>query len=104
VNIVSEALANIARHARATHAWLSLAVRDGQVELRVEDDGCGLATEPATAAGSLGAAQARSGHHGIAIMRERARRIGGRLELRPRQGAGTLLTLNFPLPAAVART
>jgi two-component system nitrate/nitrite sensor histidine kinase NarX len=108
VNIASEALANIARHARASHAWLSLAVNDGQVELRIEDDGCGLAAGAGSVADTVDvpsdATPARSGHHGIAIMGERARRIGGRLELRPRQGAGTLLTLNFPLPATAVRT
>jgi two-component system nitrate/nitrite sensor histidine kinase NarX len=90
VHIVSEALANVARHARAAHAWLSLAVHGGEVELKVEDDGAGFGT---------GAPSAGEGHHGIEIMRERARRIGGRLELRSRQGGlGTLVKLNFPLP------
>ena len=91
VHIVSEALANIARHARATRAWLSLAVHDGEVEVKVEDDGDGLA------AADVGATP-ETGHHGIAIMRERARRIGGALELRPRQGVGTLVRLHFPMP------
>jgi two-component system, NarL family, nitrate/nitrite sensor histidine kinase NarX len=92
LHIVSEALANIGRHAHATHAWLSLTLRDGRVEVRVEDDGCGLAADAAAA-----------GHHGIEIMRERARRIGGELEIRPRHGVGTMLQLNFPVPRGVGR-
>jgi two-component system, NarL family, nitrate/nitrite sensor histidine kinase NarX len=92
LHIVSEALANIGRHAHATHAWLSLTLRDGRVEVRVEDDGCGLAADAAGA-----------GHHGIEIMRERARRIGGELEIRPRHGVGTMLQLNFPVPRGVGR-
>jgi len=96
VHIVSEALANVARHARATHAWLSVAIQDGRVEVRVEDDGCGLATT-AEAPGPT------AGHHGIEIMHERARRIGGELELAPRQGVGTIVRLNFPMPQGVNR-
>ena len=95
VHIVSEALANIARHARATQAWLSLVVRNGRVELRVEDDGCGPAANAAPGA--------MNGHHGLEIMRERARRIGGELEVLPRIGPGTMVTLNFPLPQAAGR-
>jgi len=76
--IVQEALANVIKHAGARNARVLIERSPRRLQVMVEDDGCGLATEPATAAGSLGAAQARSGHHGIAIMRERARRIGGR--------------------------
>jgi len=97
LHIVSEALANIGRHARATHAWLSVTLQDGRVEVRVEDDGCGLAA-------SASAAGAGAGHHGIEIMRERARRIGGELQIRPRQGVGTMLQLNFPMPRGAGRS
>lgn len=96
LQIVSEALANIARHARATHVWLSVSLHDGRVELRVEDNGCGL---PATA----DAAETGTGHHGIAIMRERARRIGGELDIGPRQGVGTMLRLYLPMPRGNAQ-
>lgn len=95
LQIVSEALANIVHHARASHAWLSVTQQDGRVEVRVEDDGCGLDA-------NVRAAGAAAGHHGIEIMRERARCIGGELEIRPRQGVGTMLQLNFPLPRAAA--
>jgi len=96
VHIVSEALANIARHAHATHAWLSVAIQGDRVEVRVEDDGCGLADTLATSA-PIG------GHHGIAIMHERARRIGGEMELAPRHGGGTMVRLNLPVPRGVSR-
>ena len=96
VQIVSEALANIARHACATQAWLTVAQREGRVEVRVEDDGCGL---PQTA----DAGGARGGHHGIEIMRERARRIGGDLKLQPRPGSGTTVRLSFPAPGPTIR-
>ncbi len=88
--IVQEALGNIARHARARHAWVHVE-RDGPtLEVRVEDDGSGLRT-PADDDGS---------HYGVSIMRERARRLGGTLELGPRAGRGTCVRLRFPLAAA----
>ncbi len=83
-HIVQEALANVARHARAQHARLQIAPgHGGQVEILVEDDGHGLA--PHAGAGGT--------HHGLQIMQERARRIGARLEIGPRDGGGTRVRL-----------
>ena len=85
--IVQEALANIARHAGAHHAWLHVE-RDGDaLEVRVEDDGSGL---PSLADDS-------DTHYGLAIMRDRARRLGGTLEVGPRPGGGTRVCLHVPL-------
>lgn len=92
--IASEALTNVNRHANATQAWVTLAPADrGRVELRVEDDGQGLRQE----AGD-------PGHHGINIMGERARRLGGQVGLGPRDGGGTVVTLSFPLPSVAPKT
>ena len=86
-HIVQEALSNIARHARASHALLRIAAAPGgAVEVLVDDDGAGL---------SLGAALGGS-HYGIEIMLERARRMGGSLEVGPRPGGGTRVRLLFP--------
>jgi len=92
-HIVQEALNNIARHAAASHARLHIGpVRGSSVEVSVEDDGTGL---PATAA-------AGGAHYGLDIMQERARRIGGTLEIGPRQGGGTRVRLAFPVQGAEA--
>lgn len=91
-HVVREALANVAQHARAHRAWLWLDARDGEVEIVVEDDGAG--TGPV--AGDAGAAAT---HHGLAIMDERARRLGGRLEIGARVGGGTRVRLAFPQAA-----
>ncbi|MBA4177671.1 MAG: histidine kinase [Leptothrix sp. (in: Bacteria)] len=92
-HIVQEALTNIARHAAARHAWLHLAARDdGLVECVVEDDGAGLPA-PAACAGA---------HYGMDIMRERARRIAGTLEVGPRVGGGTRVRLVFPAAGGAA--
>ena len=63
---------------------------DGYVVV-VEDDGIGLA------AGSGDRDDA--GHYGIAIMRERAHRLGGNIALGRTGGTGTRLTLTFPASA-----
>ena len=86
-HIVREALANIAQHAHAHHAWLSVEAHDGLVEIVVEDDGDG----PRPAAAGDGAT-----HYGLAIMDERARRLGGALEVGARRGGGTRVRLAFP--------
>ena len=90
LHIVQEALANITRHAAARHAWLQIARQDGWVQVEVQDDGAGL---------PLGETD-RGTHFGLAIMRERASRLGGTLEVGARPGGGTRVCLRFPLAAA----
>ncbi|MGZ8154256.1 MAG: GAF domain-containing sensor histidine kinase [Burkholderiales bacterium] len=88
-HIVQEALANICRHAHAKQAKLILTREDDGYLIMIEDDGVGMTAYPP--AGD----QDESGHYGIAIMQERARRLGGQLVL----GAGTSgtrLELHFP--------
>ncbi len=91
-HIVQEALNNVARHAGARHARLHIGeAAPGSVLVEIDDDGAGL--RPAgSAAGS---------HYGLEIMGERARRLGGRLELGPRDGGGTRVRLVFPLATAL---
>jgi two-component system nitrate/nitrite sensor histidine kinase NarX len=90
-HIVQEALANVARHAHATSAALSLGCTQDGYRLVVEDDGVGFAA----AAGEPG--HGDSGHYGIAIMRERAHRLGGTITLGRADGTGTRLELAFPV-------
>lgn len=93
-HIVQEALTNVAKHAAARHARLHIAaVRAGEIEILVEDDGKGLAPQ---AGGGEGAAT----HYGLDIMTERARHIGGTLDVGAREGGGTRVRLAFPTAAA----
>jgi two-component system nitrate/nitrite sensor histidine kinase NarX len=87
-HIVQESLANIAKHASARHAWLRLAQAFGRVDVLIEDDGTGPPAVDALPTGS---------HFGVDIMRERATRLGGRLDIGPRAGGGTRVHLSFPL-------
>jgi len=86
-HIVQEALANVSRHANARQARLSLDRTAGGYEVVVEDDGIGMPAE---------SANGESGHYGIAIMRERARRMGGELVIAPGAAGGTRVELRFP--------
>ncbi len=89
-HIVQEALANVSRHANATRARLTLDRVAGDYEIVIEDNGIGMPVDAAE--GDLG----DSGHFGIAIMSERARRLGGRLTMEAVDGSGTRVRLRFP--------
>jgi two-component system nitrate/nitrite sensor histidine kinase NarX len=92
-HIVQEALTNVSRHARARHARLHLApLNDGLLQVVVEDDGAGL--PPPTADGGA--------HYGLEIMLERARRLGGTLQIGPRDGGGKRVQLRFSVRGAEA--
>jgi signal transduction histidine kinase len=83
LRIAQEALTNALKHADAERLAVRLAFPDGRVELAVSDDGAGFDPN-APAAGR---------HLGLVSMRERARAIGGRLEVDSRPGAGTTVRL-----------
>ena len=88
--IAQEAMTNVLRHAAARHVRVDLRVRDGEVELVVEDDGKGF---------NVPAAQARaaSGQSlGLIGMEERADLAGGRIEMHSAPGKGTRIKARFP--------
>jgi signal transduction histidine kinase len=82
--VAQEALANVARHARASKVRVSLASVDGQVRLTIQDDGAGFDPN----------GQARG--QGIGNMRARAEEFGGRLELTSQAGSGTSVVFSIP--------
>jgi two-component system, NarL family, sensor histidine kinase UhpB len=80
-----EALNNIGRHAGATAVEMELSVNGHGAELRVRDDGAGF--DPGDAQG---------GGLGLKGMAERARLVGGELDVRSAPGGGTTVTLRIP--------
>ena len=76
--IAQEALNNIAKHSGANQADVKLTCQDGQAVLEVTDDGKGFAPE-----------NARPGSLGLAIMRERAAKIGASLDIDSSPEKGT---------------
>jgi signal transduction histidine kinase len=87
LRVAQEAIHNSLRHARAEHLAVRLRREDGRLVLEIEDDGVGF--DPA--AGGL-----RATHLGLTSMEERARRVGGRLEIHSAPGAGTRVRLEAP--------
>ena len=99
--IFQEALTNIAKHGRASHAWVRLATVSeqaqgqsqvqprGQLELEVRDNGCGI--EPSDTA--------KFNSFGIRGMIERAGLLDGKLTVNGAPGQGTTVRLSIPLTA-----
>jgi two-component system, NarL family, sensor histidine kinase UhpB len=88
--VAQEALTNVTRHAGATVVEMDLEERDGGAELRVRDDGSGF--DPSGRTNSEGP----SGGLGLVGMAERARLVGGELDVRSAPGGGTTITLRVP--------
>ena len=85
LQIVREALSNVVHHAQAQNAQVTLcAEADGRVSVSIEDDGVGI-DHQAT----------QTHHYGMAIMEERARGLGGRLEVMARPEGGTRIEVRF---------
>ncbi|MGW4643119.1 sensor histidine kinase [Sphaerisporangium sp. NPDC004334] len=93
LRVAQEALANVAKHASAGRAGLTLSYMEDVVVLDVRDDGKGFTSE---AAGS----QARTGF-GLVAMRQRVTRLAGALEVETAPGQGTGISATVPaIPAA----
>lgn len=81
--VVAEAVANVVKHAQAHRVSVDLAVRDGGLTVRVQDDGCGgAAIENGT---------------GIRGLVDRVDVLGGALDLESTAGEGTRITAVLPL-------
>ncbi|WP_434741059.1 sensor histidine kinase [Micromonospora sp. SH-82] len=81
LRIAQEAVTNARKHAGASNLWVTCEVDPPYAQIEVSDDGHGIGDQRA------------EGHYGLAIMAERAERIRGRLEIRPRQPRGTTVAV-----------
>ncbi len=86
LSIAREALANVARHSDASHASVSLTLRDDQVQMAIADDGRGFTATTHQLAG----------HHGLANMRARAEGLGGTFTIGGDQPGGTRIIVTIP--------
>jgi signal transduction histidine kinase len=85
--IVQEAVRNILRHARASRIAVTLEYGPDSLALEVTDDGRGFETGD----------DRPSEHLGLLGMRERARLLGGLLDVRSTPGSGTVVQGSVPL-------
>ncbi len=82
--VMQEAINNVARHAKARHAWIALEENGVGSIARIKDDGQGFdPAEPRTRWGLVG-------------MRERVNLIGGRVDIQSAPGGGTQIEIWIP--------
>lgn len=88
--VSQEALTNVARHATAQTATITLKLEGQRLILSIRDDGIGF---------DVRAAESRStdGHSlGLLGIQERVARVGGTVEIRSRRGKGSSVTIRLP--------
>jgi len=91
--IAREALRNAFHHARARRIEVEIRYEARQLRVRVRDDGIGI--DP-----SVLGPEGRPGHWGMTGMRERAKRVGGQLEVWSEHHAGTEVELTVSASVA----
>jgi signal transduction histidine kinase/ligand-binding sensor domain-containing protein len=91
--IAREALGNAFRHSGAKDIEAEITYDDAAVRVRIRDDGRGISATMLQAGG-------RPGHFGLMGMRERARKLGGQLEIWSKPDAGTEVELRVPASVA----
>jgi signal transduction histidine kinase len=89
--IAQEALSNVVRHAKASHATLNINFSEHEICLEISDDGSGFVVPQSPTD------FATSGHFGLLGMRERSELIGGRLEIKSDAGVGTQVSVRLPV-------
>jgi signal transduction histidine kinase len=87
--IVSEALANSAKHSGAPAAQVRVAVTEEEVRVEIEDRGRGIAV-----------VSDEDPHFGVGIMRARAEALGGWLDVESTPGRGTTVVAVLPVGRA----
>lgn len=88
--VVQEVLENAARHANASHVQVTLHLDGGTARTIIEDDGVGFDVQEALAK----ADERRT--IGLALIRDRARMLGGTLDIDSVPGRGTRVVLDIP--------
>jgi two-component system, NarL family, sensor histidine kinase UhpB len=90
--VVQEALTNVSKHARATHANVRLWREPRMIHCSITDDGVGFDTS---------SVMDRKGNRGLGLVgiRQRLDVLGGTLQISSENGRGTQMLINVPLEA-----
>ena len=88
--VVKEALNNALKHSGGTEVSLRVALRDGELEVQIADNGCGFVI-PASDAGAK--------RNGLGNMKQRVDAIGGALHIESQPGRGTAVGVKLHLYA-----
>jgi signal transduction histidine kinase/ligand-binding sensor domain-containing protein len=95
--IVSEALRNAFKHSQATRIEVELRYDPRELRVRIRDNGKGIEPKVLAEGG-------RVGHYGLPGMKERAKLVGGKLEVWSELGSGTETKLTIPASVAYAKS
>jgi signal transduction histidine kinase len=85
--VAQESIRNIAKHSRATHAWVALTYSNRTIVLTVSDDGIGFDPRMTRGNGGLG----------LIGMEERVRSVNGQLTITAQPVSGTQVALEVPM-------
>jgi signal transduction histidine kinase len=92
--VIQESLTNIARHASATEATVTIRREQDRIDLSIRDNGCGFDTANVFNGGDRGL--------GILGMQERIQLLGGRFECDSAPGAGTRIHVELSIAESMA--
>lgn len=81
--IINEAINNVIRHAQATKVHIKAEVNSGRLHVEVTDNGVGIPAE-------------LEAGYGLRNMQDRARMLGGEIQVVKRDNGGTRVTLDIP--------
>ena len=90
--MVQEALTNVERHAKASAVVVELREVQERIEIRVKDNGVGIAEEQADGPKSFG----------LIGIKERAQGLDGEVSIRGKPGKGTTVAISIPYPGGGA--
>jgi len=90
--VAQEALANVAKHAKASEVAVTLSYLDDVVMLDVRDNGAGFVVDDV----ERGGIAADGTGYGLRGIRQRIERVGGRLEIESAPGEGTVINASVP--------
>lgn len=90
IQIVREALSNIARHGQASEVGIAASREDGELTIAITDNGIGFDPE-----------EVKRGN-GLRNMEQRARRLGGVIEMKPRDPKGMAFVIRIPMGTDVS--